>query len=115
MAGSTTKTVYEIFQSMEYGPASVSSTASAQVKLSGFFYINKSIVCSLKKLNVHVFSAVSMHSCLTNELKFNKNSQNEHVISLGCAGFGSEQSGVAHQTTSHSKSFFLFGCCSLYY
>lgn len=34
MAGSATKTVHDIFQSMEYGPAATSSTATAQVKLS---------------------------------------------------------------------------------
>ncbi|CAJ1075990.1 aldehyde dehydrogenase family 16 member A1 [Xyrichtys novacula] len=33
MAGSTTKTVQDIFQSMEYGPAAASSTASAQAWL----------------------------------------------------------------------------------
>ncbi|XP_008293727.1 aldehyde dehydrogenase family 16 member A1 isoform X2 [Stegastes partitus] len=33
MAGSATKTVYEIFQSMEYGPATPSSTATAQAWL----------------------------------------------------------------------------------
>ncbi|XP_058509018.1 aldehyde dehydrogenase family 16 member A1 [Solea solea] len=33
MAGSATKTVYDIFQSMEYGPAAVSSTVTAQAWL----------------------------------------------------------------------------------
>lgn len=34
MAVSSTKTVYEIFQSMEYGPAATSSTATAQVQVT---------------------------------------------------------------------------------
>ncbi|XP_008329004.2 aldehyde dehydrogenase family 16 member A1 [Cynoglossus semilaevis] len=34
MAGSTTKTVYDIFHSMEYGPAAASSTATAQTWLN---------------------------------------------------------------------------------
>lgn len=34
MAGSTLKSVHDIFQSMEYGPAATPSYAIAQVKLS---------------------------------------------------------------------------------
>lgn len=51
MAGSTNKTVHDIFQSMEYGPAAASSTATAQVKWS------------LEISTRHTFRCININGC----------------------------------------------------